>query len=73
MASLEEMTDFVNRDPIRALEFKRKLADEIKHQEDVKRRNEVKQQQAQKKRLQFLQCKTAKVREFVQKVSFKSS
>ncbi|CAH1393205.1 unnamed protein product [Nezara viridula] len=68
VASLEEMTDFVNRDPIRALEFKRKLADEIKHQEDVKRRNEVKQQQAQKKRLQFLQCKTAKVREFVQKV-----
>ncbi|XP_014273613.1 S phase cyclin A-associated protein in the endoplasmic reticulum [Halyomorpha halys] len=68
VASLEEMTDFVNRDPIRALEFKRKLADEIKHQEDVKRRNEVKQQQAQKKRLQLLQCKTAKVREFVQKV-----
>lgn len=67
-ASLEEMTDFVNKDPIRALDFKNKLDDRIRHQEDVKKKNEAKQQQAQKKRMQFLHDKKAKFRGLVQKV-----
>lgn len=63
------MTDFVNNNPIKALDFKKKLDSKIKYQENMKKKNEAKQQQAHEKRLQFLQDKTAKFRGFVQKVS----
>ncbi|XP_014250499.1 uncharacterized protein LOC106667205 isoform X2 [Cimex lectularius] len=62
--SIEHFEEFLLCNADRALEFRSEIANKHKRLKDT----EEKQQQAYEKRQQLLQCKTAKVREFVQKV-----
>ncbi|CAB0002388.1 unnamed protein product [Nesidiocoris tenuis] len=62
--SLEQFQEFIQRHPDEAQAFRREIIFKLRKIKET----ESKQQQAYEKRLQLLQCKTAKVRGFVQKV-----